>query len=139
MPPEQKVMDTVGFYEFSVLLFLPDESPSGLRASLRLREGVLEFKAPGVWITLLANQVRLQRGGFNGRQWRMVWHTERGTAMLTGLDDLLVLQRIAPPPLADRIGKAIGHRDHRHWGLQTLLWLLIAALVVLVLLLQWWG
>lgn len=99
----------------------------------------MEFKAPGVWITLLANQVRLQRGGFNGRQWRMVWHTERGTAMLTGLDDLLVLQRIAPPPLADRIGKAIGHRDHRHWGLLNLLWRLIAARVVRVLLLQWWG
>ncbi len=124
--------DTAGFYDFKVLLFLPGQSPAGIRARLGFRDGVLEFNGPGIWITLLAEQVRLAPGGFDGRQWLLSWQTEAGpaSALLTGEADLRLMRGMAPPVLAEQIDqglKAIQRRDRRfRW--------LVAAILVAVLL-----
>lgn len=132
MPSVKAVTDTAGFYEFRVLLFLPGQSPSGIRGRLRIRDAVLEFNAPGVWITLLADQVSLNPGGFDGRQWALSWDTEAGraSAMLTGEADLRVLRRLAPPALVDQIERALGLMQRRSRRLRG--WLSLLLLVALL-------
>lgn len=139
MPSLKAVKDTAGFYEFRVLLFLPGQFPAGIRARLRLRNGVLEFNAPGVWLTLLANQVSLAPGGFDGRQWILSWETEAGraSAMLTGEADLKALGRLAPPALAERIDRALRQIARRRRRLRGWLGLLLLAVLVGGLALVW--
>lgn len=133
MPSAKAITDTAGYYEFRVLLFLPGQFASGIRALLRLRDAVLEFNAPGIWITLLANQVRIGTGGFDGRQWVLSWETDAGraSAMLTGEADLRALGRLAPPALADQIEQALRRqmqrRSHRMRAL--IMGLLLVALL----------
>lgn len=131
MPSVKVVTDTAGFYEFRVLLFLPGQFPSGIRARLRLRDAVLEFNAPGVWITLLADRVSLDPGGFDGRQWVLSWETDAGraSAMLTGKADLRTLRRLAPPVLADKIDRALGQMQRRRRLRGWLALLLLVALL----------
>ncbi len=111
--------NTAGFYDFKVLLFLPGMSPSGIRARLGLRHGVLEFNGPGVWITVLADQVSLRPGGFDGRQWVLSWHTETGpaSALLKGEADMRLMRSMASPGLAAQIEQAlkIVHRRKRRF------------------------
>lgn len=139
MPFVQAVMATAGFYEFRVLLFLPGQFPSGIRARLRLRDTVLEFNAPGIWITLLPDQVNLSPGGFDGRQWILSWETDAGraSAMLSGEGDLHALKRLAPPALAYQIERALGQieRRSRRWRGWLALVLLVALLGGLALVL----
>ncbi|MFN3593144.1 MAG: hypothetical protein ACK4TK_00480 [Thiobacillaceae bacterium] len=132
MPSVKAVTDTAGFYEFRVLLFLPGQFPSGIRARLRIRHAVLEFNAPGVWITLLADQVSLNPGGFDGRQWVLSWETEAGRAlaMLTGEADLRALRRLAPPTLAQQIDQALGQAQRRRRLVRG--WLALLLFVVLL-------
>ncbi|MGQ9686179.1 MAG: hypothetical protein ACUVT2_07750 [Thiobacillaceae bacterium] len=124
--------DTAGFYDFKVLLFLPGMSPSGIRARLSFRDGVLEFKGPGVWITLLADQVSLGPGGFDGRQWVLSWNTEAGpaSALLKGDADMRLMRTMAPPALARQIEQGwqtMHRRDRRIW------WLIGIVLTVILL------
>lgn len=128
-------MTTARFYEFRVLLFLPGHSPAGVRGFLRLKDSVMEFNAPGVWITLLADQVRLRLGGYDGRQWVLSWDSEAGpaSAMLTGKADVYALRRIAPPVLVEQIDAVLGQRGrHRRGFGRWLLGLLFIALIVLL-------
>jgi Zn-dependent protease with chaperone function len=132
VPTGRHKTGTAGFYDFKVLLFLPGMSPSGIRARLSFRDGVLEFNGPGVWITLLADQVSLGPGGFDGRQWVLSWHTKAGpaSALLKGEADILLMRRMAPPALAAQIERgleAMRQRDRR------LRWLIALALVAVVL------
>lgn len=124
--------DTAGFYDFKVLLFLPGMSPSGIRARLSFRDGVLEFNGPGVWITLLADQVSLRPGGFDGRQWVLTWSTDTGpaSAMLKGEADMRLMRRMAPPVLAEQIERGLETMRRRD---RRLRWL-IGSLLVAVLL-----
>lgn len=132
MPPVKEVTDTAGFYEFRVLLFLPNQFPSGIRARMRLKDGVLEFNAPGVWITQLAGQVGLDLGGFDGRQWVLSWQTDAGraSALLTGQADMQALRRLAPPPLADQIDRALRQVQQRRRRLGWLITLLVVTLLL---------
>jgi Zn-dependent protease with chaperone function len=132
---------TAGFYEFKVLLFLPGMNPAGIRARLGFREGVLEFNGPGVWLTLLADRVRLRPGGFDGRQWVLAWETEAGpaTALLQGEADMRLMRGMAPPALAAQIEqglKAMGRRKRRFRWLIGLL-LLVVLLPILAVAVFW--
>ena len=124
--------DTAGFYDFKVLLFLPGMSPSGVRARLSFRDAVLEFNAPGVWITLLADQVSLRTGGFDGRQWVLSWSTEAGpaSAMLRGEADMRLMQRMAPPVLAEQIKQGLETMRRRDRRLRWLIGLVLVAVVL---------
>lgn len=134
--------DTAGYYRFKVLLFLPGMSPSGIRARLGFRDGVLEFKGPGVWITLLADQVSLGPGGFDGRQWVLSWNTEAGpaSALLKGDADMRLMRTMAPPVLARQIEQGwqtMGRRDRRiRWLIVIVLTVILLALLAIGL---YWG
>ena len=124
--------ETAGYYEFKVLLFLPGMSPSGIRARLAFMGEVLEFRGPGVWITLLADQVSLRPGGYDGRQWSLTWQTEAGpaSAMLTGVSDMRAMRRLAPGGLARQLDQAlrVAHVRERRFR-----WVVGALLLVLLL------
>lgn len=124
--------DTAGFYDFKVLLFLPGMSPSGIRARLTFKDEVLEFKGHGVWITLLADQVSLRPGGYDGSQWILAWDTEAGPAMamLTGVADMRAMQRLAPSGLAKQLDRALRAAQVRE---RRLRWVIAALLLVVLL------
>lgn len=135
--------DTTGFYDFKVLLSLPGMSRSGIRARLSFRDGVLEFNGPGVWITVLADQVSLRPGGFDGRQWVLSWNTEAGpaSALLQGEADMRLMRTMASPGLAAQIEqglKAMHRRKRRfHWLIGGLM--LAALLPVMAVGLFWFN
>ncbi|MDW8323732.1 MAG: hypothetical protein RMK60_06505 [Burkholderiales bacterium] len=130
---DQPSLATAGFYQFRVLLYLPGGPPLGIQALLGFKDGVLEFHAPGVWITLLADQVRVKRGRRDHeRQWLLAWKGEKGPAyaLLTGEDDMRAMLRVAPEPLARQLRQALDAAD----AAMRRRMLLIVGLVALALL-----
>jgi len=124
--------NTAGFYDFKVLLFLPGMSPAGIRARLGFRDGVLEFNGPGVWITLLADQVNLKPGGFDGRQWVLSWNTEAGpaSALLKGEADMRLMRGMAPPALAGQIEQGLRLMRRRNRRFRWLIGILLVAVLL---------
>lgn len=132
---------TSSFYAFKVLLFLPGMNPAGLRARLSFRDGVLEFNGPGVWLTVLADQVSLRPGGFDGRQWVLTWQTDAGpaSALLTGEADIRLMSKLVPTPLAKQIEQGLAAMHRRERRLRLLLGAVLIALLLpfLALVLFW--
>ncbi len=139
VPTGNRKRDTRVFYRFRVLLFLPGGPAAGTRAYLRFKGGVLEFTGPGVWVTLLADGVTLQRGGFNGRQWLLSWRTEQGpaSALLQGEADMRAMLGMAPPALARQIKTALKTESGlARW--RRRIWIALAIILVTAIALGWY-
>lgn len=132
MPFRVPKRDAATWYDFKVLMFGPGMSPAGTRARINFKDGVLEVNGPGIWITVLADQVSLKTGGYDGRQWLLTWDTEAGrmSAMLTGEADLRMMASLAPASLARQLSHGLKTIERRQWRFR----LLVGALLVGILL-----
>jgi Zn-dependent protease with chaperone function len=133
--------DTASWYDFKVLMFGPRMSASGTRARINFKDDVLEVNGPGIWITVLVDQVTLRPGGYDGRQWMLTWVSEEGTlsALLTGESDLRMMASLAPASIARQIEAGLKTDRSRHWRFRLLAGLIVAGVLLpcLLVLLFW--
>jgi Zn-dependent protease with chaperone function len=122
--------------EFKILLYGPDLAPSGVRGRARFEAGRLVVLGGGRDISVAAERLSLQTGGFDGRQWLVTWLGASGrmTAMLQGSDAVDAFIRLAPKEVSAellRTRRNLGREKRRfRFGM-----VLLAALLVLPLLL----
>ncbi len=103
--------------EFTVLVYGADLPSAGLRASARFEPGVLVIEGKGRWYTVPAKGISLKRGGYDGRQWLIGWHSPAGpmSAQLQGDGTLDAFARAAPPRLSSQLRHARRARARRAW------------------------
>ncbi len=102
--------------EFKVLLYGPGLPPAGVKARAHFEESVLVIQGRGHWFTIQGDKLRLNTGGFDGRQWLLSWYTPSGpvTAMLQGEDAVEVFIKLAPAAVSDELRKV--RREHGDKG-----------------------
>lgn len=118
--------------EFKVLLYGPDLPPAGVKARVHFEEGILVVQSKGHWYTVPLGHISLKVGGFDGRQWIIVWHTPHGpaSAMLQGDEAVEAFIDLAPPEIAGELRRA--HKHHSRTGMNFRIALALAALVLLL-------
>jgi len=117
--------------EFKVLLYAPDVPASGIKARVHFEDAVLVVQGKGHWFTIQAENLSLETGGFDGRQWLLAWETPSGPArvILQNENAVIALIKLAPTVVADRFKQV--HLAHENKGL--LLRLLAPVLALLLL------
>lgn len=118
--------------EFRVLLHSPDLPPPGIKARAHFEEGVLVVQGKGHWYTVPLGHISLKVGGFDGRQWMIVWTTPHGqaSAMLQGDEAVEAFIDLAPPDISGELRRA--HAHHSRTGMNFRIALALAALVLLL-------
>jgi len=121
--------------EFKVLVYGPGLHAAGLRARARFEGSNLAVLAHGVTLTVPAQHIRLKTGGFDGRQWLLIWVVQEGTysAMLQGEEALEEFILHAPAEIGPQLNQA--RKDHARTGRRFNLGLGLLALLLLLLLL----
>ncbi len=118
--------------EFRVLLHSPDLPPPGIKARAHFEEGILVVQGKGHWYTVPLGHISLKVGGFDGRQWMIVWTTPHGpaSAMLQGDEAMDAFIELAPSEIAGELRRA--HAHHSRTGMKFRIALALAALVLLL-------
>ena len=123
--------------EFKILLYGPGLPPGGLRARARFEGDHLTAFAHDVMLTVPAQQITLKAGGYDGRQWLIVWVAKEGTysAMLQGEAALEAFIELAPTEIHRQLHRA--QRRQTPAGRRFRLGLALLALLLLPLLALW--
>lgn len=119
--------------KFKVLMYGPELPSGGVPGLAHFEPGILVLEGMGYWFTVQFPQVGLETGGYDGRQWMIIWKSHAGLmkALLQGGDAIDLFIEYAPPELADRLHLARRAR----WPGQARKWLGAAILLVLLALL----
>lgn len=91
--------------EFNILLFGPGMPASGVTGRAHFKDGVLVLHGRGHWYTAPSADIQLKMGGFDGRQWMVVWTSPVGmfTAILQGDEAVRQFIEAAPESVAQRL------------------------------------
>jgi Zn-dependent protease with chaperone function len=94
--------------EFKILLYGPGQPPGGLRARARFEGNYLVVFTHGAMLTVPAQQIHLKAGGYDGRQWLIVWVAQEGifSAMLQGEAALEAFIELAPAEIGRQLHQA---------------------------------
>jgi hypothetical protein len=129
---------TLPIPELKVLLYGPDISPNGVKARAHFVDSMLVVHGKEHHFTIQCDRLKLETGGFDGKQWMLTWMTSSGlvTAMLQGEQAVKALIKLAPPAFSRDISRSLQARGGAG---RKLIGVLIAfAVVVVFLLLFWW-
>lgn len=125
--------------EFKVLLYGPGLQAAGVRARARFEGNTLALLAHKGMFQIPARNLTLRTGGYDGRQWLIVWTEPEGTysAMLQGGEALEAFIQLAPAKLGQQLYSA--RLKHAHTGRLLRLGLAILALLLLLALGLFWA
>lgn len=116
--------------EFNILLFGPGMPASGVPGMAHFEDSVLVLHGQGHWYTAPSTDIHLRVGGFDGRQWLVVWESPLGrfTAILQDEAAMNLFIAEAPDPLAQRLRHA--RKAHARRGLNFRVAMALAGLVL---------
>ena len=125
--------------EFKVLLYGPELNPAGLRARARFEGNVLAVIAHDRTRTVPAQELSLETGGYDGRQWLIIWTAREGrySAMLQGEQALKAFIRLAPPKIGQQLARA--RKSHAIMEHRFILGLILLVIVLFLALWLLWA
>lgn len=125
--------------EFNILFFGPGIPPAGLPGRAYFEDGVLIMHSEGHWYTAPATDIQLKMGGFDGRQWMIVWHSPVGqfTAILRDDEAVKLFIAEAPEAVAKRLHVARKAHARRGMRFRMAMAVLVALIFLPVFALVW--
>lgn len=116
--------------EFNILLFGPGIPASGVSGKAYFEDGVLVLHGQGHWYTAPSRDIQLRVGGFDGRQWMVVWDSPVGQFTAILQDDAAVNLLIAEAPEAVAKRLHLARKVHARTGWNFRMGMAIVGLVL---------
>jgi Zn-dependent protease with chaperone function len=125
--------------EFNILLFGPGIQAAGLTGQSYFEDGVLVLHAAGHWYTAPVSHIRLELGGFDGRQWMITWQSPVGafTAILQGEAAVAKFIAQAPASVAKHLQRIRRKHTRVVWDFRMTMMLIGVFLIMLLFSLVW--
>lgn len=116
--------------EFNILLFGPGMPASGVPGRSYFEDGVLILHGEGHWYTAPSEDIHLKVGGFDGRQWMIVWESPVGLFTAILQDEAAVRLFIAEAPESVSKRLHLARKAHARRGARFRLAMGIAAVLI---------
>jgi len=99
---------TLPIPELKVLMYGPGIPPSGIKARAHFEDSMLVVCGKEHHFTIQCDHLKLDKGGFDGKQWMLTWLTPSGlvTAMLQGEEAVKAIIKLAPPAFSRDIKRS---------------------------------